>query len=463
MTLKFWWPACMNWLRSLVKSLFAFIMPTLTERLETAISLLEGDVATLQSIIDEGWVGIGAVVDAPLASGTWLEMNGQVVAQATYPKLFKLIGHKPEFAWTVSKRLSSFAVSCVAYGGGVYVVAGSSGDIWTSTDRLNWTERTSGFGDTINGVEWDPVNSLFIVVADANKLATSPDGITWTLQTTGFGSTINIANVVHANGRNIICGSNGAVAHSTNGTTWTVVSPNPAAGFNLNIILYQHGVYFICPSTGFTQGIVYSTNGTSWNYVAKPTISAARLIGFDATYFYLVDTNSCLVYRSTDGASWAEIVPGDNSMVHGAVTYLPIVFNNGTIVLSEVGNYTVNGYSSLAQFIFESSIGLAAPLVNPWGNAAVKFAIVQAGSSSNRRCYSVDGKTWTPDIRPGPMSTPATAPANHRTFVNGYYFIFVSSYAMVISAPAPYDPSTHFQIPTRTDAAGNPLHIRALI
>jgi hypothetical protein len=416
-------------------------------------------------------IPIGTIAPTAMDGGTWLSMNGQVVSQATYPTLFKIIGHQPEFNWTASKP---FGVSSnnwgVAYGNSVYVDVLNTGGIYTSSDRINWTAQNSGVATALFSVCWDSDNSLFIAVGSSNVILTSPDGVTWTPRTSGV--TSSLTRVVHAAGRTVAVGSSGWITYSTNDTSWTAVQPN--SGPTYSWVVYNHSVWFLAPAGTNGNGIAYSTDGTTWNFVTKPTTNSCNFDGTDGTYFYLGATDTGEILRSTNGASWASVNTSLNWQT-GSSGCTPVFFSNGTIAMLggfNIGStgYTTDGFASLHRLIatpiskVPDSTGV---ISNPFGGmTAQKFAIgsVQGGTTASNYIpsYSVDGKTWhTEPFSPGFFQG---LPTNIE-FWNGYHFILVGgggNGAQVISAPEPYAPATQFQIPTRTDPTGTALLIKAL-
>lgn len=60
----------------------------------------------------------------------------------------------------------------VTYGDGLFVAVGEDGTILTSTDGVNWTERTSGTRAWINNVTYG--NGTFVAVGDHGTILTSP-------------------------------------------------------------------------------------------------------------------------------------------------------------------------------------------------------------------------------------------------------------------------------------------------
>lgn len=79
----------------------------------------------------------------------------------------------------------------VAYGNGVYVAVGQTGNdrvVISSTDTITWTGRTGPTGGTspagYNAVDWSPRGEFFLATGggDINKMIKSTDGVNWITQ-----------------------------------------------------------------------------------------------------------------------------------------------------------------------------------------------------------------------------------------------------------------------------------------
>ena len=123
-------------------------------------------------------------------------------------------------SWT-QRAKCAYALSCVTYGGGVYVALGNN-ELFTSTNGTTWTDRT-GTNPNISANSVAYGASKFVVVG--NKIFTSPDGITWTQRTSPFGTT-NIKKVTYGNGKFVAVGDLGKIATSTDGISW-LLSESP--------------------------------------------------------------------------------------------------------------------------------------------------------------------------------------------------------------------------------------------
>jgi hypothetical protein len=129
--------------------------------------------------------------------------------------------------WTSQNPGGSMAVLGVAYGAGLWVIAGSAGKIRTSPDLTTWTARTSQFGtENINFLKY--IDGVFVAVGDNGLVSTSTNGTTWTARTSGF-STSAVYGVAGGDGLIAICGypdaTSGKVATSPSGLSQLLFTP----------------------------------------------------------------------------------------------------------------------------------------------------------------------------------------------------------------------------------------------
>jgi hypothetical protein len=105
----------------------------------------------------------------------------------------------------------------MAYGNGTYVVAGTEGQLVTSTNLTTWTTRNSNaVGNNLQAATFG--NGLFLV-AGGNQLRSSTDGVNWTLRNPATGNAIYALKF--ANGIFVMAGDF-FVATSPSGITWTL-------------------------------------------------------------------------------------------------------------------------------------------------------------------------------------------------------------------------------------------------
>ena len=106
----------------------------------------------------------------------------------------------------------------VGYGNGTYVVVGSNGRIYTSTDTTNWTLRNTPNSENYMGVAYG--NNIFVAVGDHGSVITSSDnGATWSRVV--YTAQRGLNNVTYGNGYFYAVGFNGIIIKSSDGTNWT--------------------------------------------------------------------------------------------------------------------------------------------------------------------------------------------------------------------------------------------------
>jgi hypothetical protein len=121
-------------------------------------------------------------------------------------------------SWTVQTDVNSRYLFSLTYGDGLYLVAGTSGDMLSSTNGTAWNSRSSGMSGNILALSYG--NGLYIAGSDSGELSTSTDGINWTSRTSGFGTTA-IQAITYSDGVFVAAGSDQKLTTSTDGITWT--------------------------------------------------------------------------------------------------------------------------------------------------------------------------------------------------------------------------------------------------
>lgn len=143
---------------------------------------------------------------------------------------------------TTSFAQGSSAVYDIAYGNNVYVLVGSDGALSTSTNGFSWTQRTSGFSQSIiEKVVFG--NGIFVASGYDGKVRTSTDGITWTARSAGIGTSTG-RGLAFGNGRFLLGTSTNVLVTSTDGITWTSVSAAPTTTGGISAMGYGNGRFF---------------------------------------------------------------------------------------------------------------------------------------------------------------------------------------------------------------------------
>jgi hypothetical protein len=297
------------------------------------------------------------------------------------------------------------------------VTVGGS-NIFTSSDAITWTSRTTSYITGFTQVIWNG-STFYAVNNSLGGYYTSSDGITWTLnqdatysafysvavvnsKTISFGSTASVIlagatraevltggtwnyvvsaasapnpRTIAYNGTNqyIAVGSTGRILSSTDGANWTA-QPSGTGSTAFDKVQYLNGNYL-----AMGGGLLTSSNGTTWTTrsVGGATQNAAA---FGASVYVVVGTGGS-VYSSPDLATWTSRSAGGNILndVIFANSIFVAVGASGAVYSSPDGiTWTLQsaGSSNFNRVIYANSL----------------FVLV----GSNSTIYtSSNGTTWT--------------------------------------------------------------------
>lgn len=135
------------------------------------------------------------------------------------------LSHSPDgITWSLAPTLFTSGITLsgrVAYGNGVYVVGGTSGQIWVSSDRINWvnsvTTSPGVFGASYSCKSIIFANQLFLACGANNKLAYSRDGYRWTQLPSSLPATNQLYDIAYGSGTFVAGGGGGTGYIISNG------------------------------------------------------------------------------------------------------------------------------------------------------------------------------------------------------------------------------------------------------
>lgn len=274
----------------------------------------------------------------------------------------------------------SYAITSVVYGNGVYV-AGTYyyGKIYTSTNAITWTQRTTaientGYGfnsgaygngrfvlggynsgiisySTDNGVTWTTrtnVNGLenqsvtkmiysngqFTFIS-GNKIGKSTNGVDWdvypwTYSYSGFSN--HFRTSTFGNGIFVAAGDSGQIGSSANGITWTARTSGTSS--SLITVIYNTGTYITSGAGGVIRT---STDGTTWTGITSPTATTIRTM-IRGNNLYVLGGDSSIIFSSTDAITWTQRTSGlgTTSSIYG------MTYGNGRYVACGHGGFILS-------------------------------------------------------------------------------------------------------------------------
>lgn len=139
----------------------------------------------------------------------------------------------------------------IEYHNGTYVYVGNNGNIYTSSNLVNWNQRTSGVSVKLVGISYG--KGQFVVTGDQGTILTSSNGINWTKQDSGTDNYLIRSR--YANGMYIACGYNGSLLQSIDGISWTDIAGN-TGGSRYDIAYNNEDNIMVITSHHFASGTI---------------------------------------------------------------------------------------------------------------------------------------------------------------------------------------------------------------
>ena len=242
----------------------------------------------------------------------------------------------------------------ITYGNGTWVAAGMGGgsSVMSSTDGINWTDRTtSNVGYQDQALTFG--NGVFVLGlrSGMNRLMYSTDGINWSASDSGiYGENMEWRSVAYGepygSPRFVAFADAGShrIARSNDGKNWTVITA--LTDGNWESVAFGNGK-FVAVEEGNPR-TAWGSDGSNWSYV-----------------------------NSHNGYGWTDIAYGHNKFV--------VVGYNDT-----TGNNNV-GYSD-SDYTWSSG---TSPIAEQWeGVAFGNGRFVAVGKGTDKTIYSDDGVTW---------------------------------------------------------------------
>lgn len=258
--------------------------------------------------------------------------------------------------WSTVTDTSTYEISQIAYGNGVYVAASRDGYLAYSTDGITWTYQE--MGSAVYGVAYG--NNIFMAVGYSGAVYTSPDGITWT--TMPRWTTSSYTGVLYGNGKFLAWVGTSLYYSTNNGESWTYSSAPSTTNFSLNSIRFANGKFYA----------LYKYNNNEINY---------------------------RIYESPDAVTWEEIRYGSDSVVPKAVAY-----GKGVTVFAGI-NGTALVYSDMnaspKEVQISENVDFKCYDLIYSGDKFVAVGYGNYGDNLSSICYSLDGYNWVtvPDTK----------------------------------------------------------------
>ena len=213
--------------------------------------------------------------------------------------------------WTAGAEIPFERARAIVFNGSEYVVAGSSGRIYVSGSPENgpWTLRAAtpfGTAGWFSGIAFS--GSTYVAVGDSGLIFSSTDsGATWSVRTPPAANS-NYRAVAAKPGRFVAVGASGVAITSTDGVSWQSLTlpttPVNHTTQTFNGVAVVNNKFVIVGNGG---AVLSSDDGTLWFAHATGSGHALQSIVHDGTG-YSVATSGSRILRSTDLATWTEVV-----------------------------------------------------------------------------------------------------------------------------------------------------------
>jgi len=143
----------------------------------------------------------------------------------------------------------------VAFGAGVWVVAGGGGSVFASTDLATWTHPAAVTDGDVFAVAY--AAGRFVAVTDLGGIVTSADGATWSVARPEDGAWL--WDVTFGNDMFVATGGGGLVLTSPDAATWSTQDAGTKQA--LRGVAFGRGMFV---ATGADATVLSSMDGRSW-------------------------------------------------------------------------------------------------------------------------------------------------------------------------------------------------------
>ena len=194
--------------------------------------------------------------------------------------------------WSLVRPGTGPGLHSVAYGNGVWVVAGK--ELYTSSDAATWTPRTIPTTGTVHAATF--AAGRFVLAGDLGGVLTSSDGTSWTHQS-AFGNA-TVRGLASGNNQFMAVGERvgtGVIWSSADGITWTEDASAPVP---LNAVTFGGGAFTAVGANGFVLQSGGPTASLAIRKVPNGSIELACRTEIGRQY---------RLQASSDGRVWADM------------------------------------------------------------------------------------------------------------------------------------------------------------
>lgn len=233
------------------------------------------------------------------------------------------------------RQLLSSTVTRAKKVNNIQFLLGDGGVIYRTSDGINYTSTTTGFGSYIMDMAFN--GNIYVIVGQSGKLYSSSDSTTWTARTSNAAS--YLYSVCYGN--NIFLSQVSTTTNtitSSDGISWVSNSTNLPDGTTIKDLIFVNGLFVgVGYSTTYTNGLIATTtDGISWNVIESPIAVAGQLVKIlhDGSKYTIIHNNSSSAIKITQSQ---DLVNFNNVSITGLTTYSTIDIardeNTGNMVI----------------------------------------------------------------------------------------------------------------------------------
>ena len=208
----------------------------------------------------------------------------------------------------------------IVYGNGVYVIMTTAGQVYVSTDGVEW--EASNIGEPCKKIKYIESLQKFIALRQVYDMYESTDGINWTSHRVVSSATPQLNDIDYGNGIFMVVANSGNMYYSADMETWTSASIGQGTVNITNVIYkncfiaYQGGRAIITPDG--QSGRFYSCNTTKT--MRRFVVIKDKVYGMGEEGIFI---------ESQSGVKWDKVSLGTNENIN------QVVYKDGLYVFGD--------------------------------------------------------------------------------------------------------------------------------
>lgn len=236
-------------------------------------------------------------------------------------------------AWrTQTSNFGATAITAIAFGNGLWVAGGNSGELRTSTDAVTWVTQTSNFTGQIQSIVYG--NNVWVACDNTSTVPnfrTSTDAVTWVTRTSNI-ITGTYCRTIAYNGQIFVAGGyRGQIRTSTDAITWVTQTSN-FGSVNQDVIhsiIYANNTWIAVGEVSLSAAIRTSTDAVTWvTQSFGGSTNGLLSIAYGNRTYVLGGLQSSL-YTSTDAVTWVTL-----TNISLAAAPSEILYKNGIFIVA---------------------------------------------------------------------------------------------------------------------------------